>query len=79
MKAWGKSLDKDGTSGIRWLADQDGSFTRAVGQEFDAAPLLGTNRSNRYALVVKDGKVKSIDSEPDHIGIKVSTAEAILG
>lgn len=79
MKAWGKSLDKEQSSGIRFLADQDGSFTRALGQEFPAAPMLGTNRSKRYALVVKDGKVKSINTEPDNIGINESTAEAILG
>lgn len=79
MKAWGKSLDKDGSSGIRFLADQDGSFTRALDQEFPAAPFLGSNRSKRYAMVVKDGKVKSVHTEPDNIGIKESTAEKVLG
>lgn len=79
MNAWGKSLDKDGSSGIRFLSDADGSFTRALGLEFPAAPMLGTNRSKRYAMVVKDGKVSKIEIEPDNIGTSVSVAEKILG
>jgi 2-Cys peroxiredoxin 5 len=79
MNAWGKSLDKDGSSGIRFLSDADGKFTRALDLEFPAAPLLGTNRSKRYAMVVKDGKVESINVEPDNVGASVSVAEKILG
>jgi 2-Cys peroxiredoxin 5 len=79
MNAWGKTLDKDGSSGIRFLGDPSGAFTRALDLEFEAAPLLGTNRSKRYALVVENGKVKSINVEPDNIGTDVSTADKILG
>ncbi|PMD13307.1 Redoxin [Hyaloscypha hepaticicola] len=79
MNAWGKSLDKDGSSGIRFLGDPSGAFTRALDVEFEAAPLLGTNRSKRYAIVVEDGKVKSVDIEPDNVGANVSTADKILG
>jgi 2-Cys peroxiredoxin 5 len=79
MKAWGKSLDKDASSGIRFLGDPSGKFTRALDVEFDAAPLLGTNRSKRYAIVVENGKVKSVHIEPDNIGLSVSAAGKILG
>jgi len=79
MNAWGKSLDADKASGIRFLGDADGSFTRAFGTEFEAAPLLGTNRSKRYVVEVKDGKVTSVNIEPDNIGTAVSTADKILG
>jgi len=79
MNAWGKSLDADKSSGIRFLADPDGSFTRAMDLEFEAAPMLGTNRSKRYALVVKDGKVTDVNIEPDNIGTSVSTADKVLG
>ena len=79
MNAWGKSLDKDGSSGIRFLGDPAGKFTRALDLEFEAAAFLGTNRSKRYAIVVEDGKVKSINVEPDNIGTEVSTAEKALG
>lgn len=79
MNAWGKSLDADKASGIRFLGDPAGKFTRAFDLEFPAAPFLGTNRSKRYAMVVEDGKVKSIHIEPDNIGAEVSTADKILG
>jgi peroxiredoxin 5 len=79
MNAWGKSLDKDSSSGIRFLGDPSGVFTRALDVEFEAAPLLGTNRSKRYAIVVENGKVKSADVEPDNIGVSVSAADKVLG
>jgi 2-Cys peroxiredoxin 5 len=79
MNAWGKSLDKDSCSGIRFLGDPSGAFTRALDTEFEAAPLLGTNRSKRYAIVVEGGKGKSVDIEPDNIGVSVSAADKVLG
>jgi 2-Cys peroxiredoxin 5 len=68
MNAWGKSLDAEKKSGIRFLGDHDGSFTRALDVEFPAAPFLGTNRSKRYAITTLDGKVKSVNIEPDNLG-----------
>jgi 2-Cys peroxiredoxin 5 len=79
MNAWGKSLDADKASGIRFLGDADGSFTRAWDLEFPAAPMLGTNRSKRYAIKVENGKVAAVNVEPDAIGHDVSSAEKILG
>jgi len=79
MKAWGKSLDKDSSSGIRFLGDPAGKFTRALDAEFEAAPLLGTNRSKRYAITTEDGKVKSVHIEPDNIGLSDSAASKVLG
>ncbi|PSS21938.1 hypothetical protein M430DRAFT_40744 [Amorphotheca resinae ATCC 22711] len=78
MNAWGKSLDAEKKSGIRFLGDHDGSFTRALDVEFPAAPFLGTNRSKRYAITTLDGKVKSVNIEPDNLGTDVSVAEKIL-
>ena len=77
MNAWGNILDKDGSSGIRFVADPSGAFTHAFDTE--AAPLLGTNRSKRYAVVIDNGKVKSVHIEPDNVGTEVSTADKILG
>lgn len=79
MKAWGKSLDAESKSGIRFLGDASGEFTRAWDLEFPAAPFLGTNRSKRYVVTITDGKVAKIDVEPDAIGHSVSSAESILG
>ncbi|TVY62695.1 Peroxisomal membrane associated protein, partial [Lachnellula suecica] len=79
MNAWGKSLDADKKSGIRFLGDPSGAFIRALDLEFPAAPFLGTNRSKRFAAVIKDGKFESISVEPDAIGHEVSTAQKVLG
>ncbi len=79
MNAWGKSLDADKSSGIRFLGDPSGNFTRAMDCEFDSAAMLGNNRSKRYAVVVKDGKVASVHIEPDNIGHDVSGADKVLG
>jgi 2-Cys peroxiredoxin 5 len=79
MNAWGKSLDAEKSSGIRFLGDADGSFTRAWDLEFPAAPMLGTNRSKRYAITTKDGKVVKVSIEPDNIGHDLSSAAKVLG
>jgi 2-Cys peroxiredoxin 5 len=74
MNAWAKSLDPENASGIRFLGDAGGSFSRAFGTEFEAAPFLGTNRSKRFAVEVKDGKVTSVNIEPDNTGISGKSA-----
>ncbi|EPE26237.1 Thioredoxin-like protein [Glarea lozoyensis ATCC 20868] len=80
MSAWGSSLTKQfGDSPIRFLADPAGKFTREIGLEFESAAMLGTNRSKRYAIVVKGGKVEKVEVEPDNVGAVVSVAEKILG
>ena len=66
MKAWAKSLDADKSSGIRFLGDPAGNFTRALDVEFEAAAILGNNRSKRYALLTDNGKVTKVAIEPDN-------------
>ncbi|KAK5075203.1 hypothetical protein LTS08_001715 [Lithohypha guttulata] len=78
MKAWGKTLDSDKNSGIRFLGDASGAFSRAWDVEFDATPLMGNKRSKRYAVKTKDGKVTKIAIEPDNIGINESAADKFL-
>jgi len=68
MNAWGKSLDESKSSGIRFLADASGAFAHAWDVDFDASAVLGTKRSKRYAVVIADGKVKSVHIEPDNTG-----------
>ncbi|KAK8153047.1 Redoxin [Phyllosticta citrichinensis] len=79
MKAWGSSLDPDGKSGIRFLADTHGDFTNALDLAFDSKKIFGNDRSKRYALVVENGKVKAVHVEPDNTGVNVSAAEKVLG
>ncbi|KAK4944065.1 hypothetical protein LTR10_016398 [Elasticomyces elasticus] len=78
MKAWAKDLDSSKVSGIRFLADPTGEFTRALDAEFDATPLLGNKRSKRYAVETENGKVKKVAIEPDPAGVTVSSAEKFL-
>ncbi|TID24067.1 peroxiredoxin 5 atypical 2-Cys peroxiredoxin [Venturia nashicola] len=78
-KAWGKSLDADKKSGIRFLSDATGDFVRALDVEFDATPVLGSKRSKRFAAVTQDGKIVSIHVEPDNLGINASAASKVLG
>ncbi|MCJ1294275.1 Peroxiredoxin-5, mitochondrial [Xylographa carneopallida] len=78
MKAWASALDPSNASGIRFLADPAGEFTRTLDLAFDGGAVFGGDRSKRYALVVEDGKVKQVHVEPDNTGVDVSTAEKVL-
>jgi 2-Cys peroxiredoxin 5 len=45
---------------------------------FDGAAIFGGDRSKRYAVVVKDGKVAKVNVEPDNTGTTVSLADKVL-
>ncbi len=75
MDAWGKA---SGAEGIEMLADGNGDFARAIGLTMDGSGFgLGT-RSQRYAMVVDDGVVKSINVEDTPGKADVSGAENLL-
>ncbi|KAJ6126720.1 hypothetical protein N7523_002332 [Penicillium sp. IBT 18751x] len=78
-KAWAASLDPTGKSGVRFLGDPSGEFTKALDLSFDSSAIFGNDRSKRYALLVENGKVKEAFVEPDNIGLNVSAAEKVLG
>lgn len=71
MKAWASSLDPSGSSNIRFLADPDATFTRALELDFTAPQIFGSApRSKRYALIVgKGGAVEKVAVEPDNTGV----------
>lgn len=70
MNAWGKILDPSGKSGIRFIADPELKFTKALDLSFDqAAAIFGGERSKRYALLIEDGKVKEAFVETDNTGL----------
>ena len=61
MGAWSK--DQKATGKIRFIADGSAEFAQAVGLTLDLnARGLGL-RSNRYSMLVKDGKVLSLNVE----------------
>jgi peroxiredoxin len=75
MGAWGEAQHVDGN--ILMLADGNGEFTKAMGLEMDGSAVgLGT-RSQRYAAIVDDGVVTTLQVEPGP-GLTVSAADAIL-
>ncbi|OQV12678.1 putative Peroxiredoxin-5, mitochondrial [Hypsibius exemplaris] len=76
MKAWGKEHQVGDK--IHMLADADSSFTKAVGLELPANPVLGNPRSKRYSAIVEDGVVKKLSVEPDGTGTTCSIADAII-
>ena len=75
MQAWAKDQGVDGR--ITMLADGTGALTKALGLELDlSARGLGI-RSQRYAMVVEDGRVTHLGVESPG-GFDVSTAESVL-
>jgi glutaredoxin/glutathione-dependent peroxiredoxin len=75
MGAWGKDQSAGGK--VRMLADGNGEFTRAVGLEMDGSGFGMGKRSQRYAMIVQDGKVTDLLVEPGP-GLNASSAEAVL-
>lgn len=76
MDGWAKATGGKGL--IRFLADPDAAFTRAIGMELDATARGLGIRSQRYAMVVRDGVVASLDVEDMPRQATVSGAAAIL-
>ena len=74
MDAWGKHA---GSEDIAMLADGNGEFTKAIGLELDASGFGMGHRSQRYSMVVDDGKVEKLFVEgPGEF--KVSSADYML-
>ena len=75
MSAWGKE-QKVGDK-VMMLADGNGAFTKALGLDFDGSGFGMGTRSQRYAMVVEDGVVKTFNLEAPG-AFEVSSAEAVL-
>lgn len=74
MNAWGKSAN---AAKITMLADGNGEFARAVGLPLDASGFGMGQRSQRFALIARDGVVSHLFVEgPGEF--KVSSAEHVL-
>ena len=76
MDAWGK--DQGVGDKIVMLADGSGDFAEAMGLAFDGSGFGLGKRSQRYAMIVRDGKVKELLVEPGP-GLNASSAESVLG
>ena len=77
MAAWGESTGA-AAAGIHMLADAEGAFTKAMGLGFSAPPAGLIDRSQRYAMVVENGKVVTLQAEESPGTCDVSGGEALL-
>jgi peroxiredoxin len=75
MGAWGKAQNTGDK--VVLLADGNGAFTEAMGLVLDGKGAGLGQRSQRYAAIIEDGVVKSIDVETAP-GLNVSSADSIL-
>ncbi|WP_394165044.1 peroxiredoxin [Neptunomonas phycophila] len=73
MKTWGEQQNAEA---ITMIADGGAAFTKALGLTMETGDFGGT-RSQRYAMIIEDGKVTTLNvEEPKQF--EVSKAEAIL-
>ena len=75
MGAWARE-QKTGAK-VRMLADGSGDFARATGLTLDLTGRGMGLRSNRYSMLVKDGKVATLNVEAPG-KFEVSNAETLL-
>lgn len=75
MGAWGQSQGADGK--VDMLADGNGDFSKAIGLTFDGSGFGMGERSQRYAMVVKDQTVEHLFVEEGG-AFEVSSAESVL-
>lgn len=73
MDAWGKDQNADE---IIMLADGIGEFASAMGLDQDLSGIQFGKRSQRYAMIVNDGKIELLNI--DAKGIDKSSAETVL-
>lgn len=74
MDAWGSAQNAEH---ILMLADGNGDFTRTLGLELDGRGFGMGIRSQRYAMIVEDGTVTTLNVE-EGPGVDVSAAETIM-
>ncbi len=75
MNAWGRDLQTSGK--VKMIADGAARFTQALGLEQDLSERGMGIRSQRYAMVVDNGVVKTLNVEAPG-KFEVSDAESIL-
>lgn len=76
MGAWAREQKSVGK--VRMLADGDASFTKATGLTLDLTGKGLGLRSNRYSMLVKDGRVATLNIEAPG-KFEVSDAATLLG
>lgn len=77
MQRWGED---QGARGVRLLADGNGEFSRSMGLLLDMAGKGMGQRSRRYSMLVRDGRIEELFVEADKPGdpYEVSDADTML-
>jgi peroxiredoxin len=75
MGAWGR--DQHSTGKVRMMGDGSAEFTQAVGLTLDLTARGMGLRSNRYSMLVKDGKLVTLNVEGPG-KFEVSDADTML-
>lgn len=75
MGAWGK--DQEVGEAVTLVADGDAAFTKATGLELDLTGKGLGVRCQRFAMIVEDGVVKTLDIDPAG-GFETTSAEKML-
>ena len=75
MDAWGK--DQSVGDSVLMLADGNGDFAKALGLDFDASGFGMGTRAQRFAMIVDDGTVTTLNVEEPG-AFEVSSAQAML-
>ena len=76
LDAWAKATGADGK--LTLLSDGNGTFTKAIGLDFDGSGFGLGIRSKRYAMLVENGVVKTLNIEESPGVMEVSGADRIL-
>jgi len=76
MGAWGKAQNADGK--VLMLADGNCELTEKLGLVMDGSAFGMGKRSLRYAMIVRDGVVESLNIESNPGAAVESGAEAVL-
>jgi len=75
MGAWGEQ--QHAGDKVAMLADGNGDFTRALGLEMDASRFGMGKRSQRFSMIVDNGKVTALNVEEPG-AFSVSSAEHVM-
>ncbi len=75
MGAWARDQKTDGK--VRMLGDGSAAFATATGLTLDLASRGMGLRSNRYSMLIKDGKVETLNVEAPG-KFEVSDADTLL-
>lgn len=78
MKAWGDATGAT-DAGIHCLADGDSTFTKAIGMDYSVPETGMMARSKRYAMIVEDGTVTTLNVDEARGVCNLSSGESVLG